>query len=307
MSDFEMKAMPVFVPHEVSRLVITGSDRTKFLHGFCTADIKRMQPGEIREAFVLNTKGKLVGHVQVLCCEDRLELIGWPGNAAVLQTHFDRYVIREKVEFAVEDSCSAWFVFGAGDFSATGLGAVKPGCWQRQVLGSVPVCVAAGDFVGPGWLIVPADGPSDGGWSEVRPALLAETGMEAGDAQQVERHRIEHRFPKFGVDADGETLPQELQRDAEAISFDKGCYLGQETVARIDALGHVNRLLVKVLAEQPEVPALPVELRQGEIRVGMMTSAVRQGERIVGLAMVKRAAAVSGKQLECGAALYEVI
>ena len=56
--------------------------------------------------------------------------------------------------------------------------------------------------------------------------------------------RIEHQTPWFGMDASDANLPQELRRDEQAISFTKGCYLGQETVARIDALGHVNQHLV---------------------------------------------------------------
>ena len=66
--------------------------------------------------------------------------------------------------------------------------------------------------------------------------------------------RIESGTPRFGVDITDENLPQEVARDNRAISFTKGCYLGQETVARIDALGHVNRKLCGIRFERNEIP-----------------------------------------------------
>ena len=75
--------------------------------------------------------------------------------------------------------------------------------------------------------------------------------------------RIESGTPLFGVDFDEENLPQEVGRDELAISFTKGCYLGQETVARIDALGHVNQQLAGVRFAGPDVPDAKAELTQG--------------------------------------------
>jgi folate-binding protein YgfZ len=131
-------------------------------------------------------------------------------------------------------------------------------------------------------------------------------GLRRQAADELERHRIGNRYPKFGVDADSETLPQELQRDAQAISFDKGCYLGQETVARIDALGHVNRLLVGLRWESGPLPQLPAELIESDSRVGRMTSLASGSSAVRGLAIVKRAAARPGVQLRCGEAVFTV-
>ena len=78
--------------------------------------------------------------------------------------------------------------------------------------------------------------------------------------QRFDAARIEAGMPLFGVDFDDSNLPQEVGRDAEAISFTKGCYLGQETVARIDALGHVNQRIVGVRFSGTEVPAVGTEL-----------------------------------------------
>lgn len=281
----------------VGRLVLTGADRVKFLHSFCTADIKRMQVGELREAFVLNTKGKLHGHAHVLCREESLELISWPNQSEVLRAHLDRYVIREKVAFQIADWGGAGFLFGAAaDFGA--IESVPMGNWREFQTGETACLVAAGEFCGPGWLVLPSDPRATGdGVSLPFDVSLLEVASEL----VLEHWRISHRCPRFGIDSNDETLPQELQRDEKAISFDKGCYLGQETVARIDSLGHVNRLLVKVsLSAIPAAP-LPAELRAQDAAVGMLTSfTVASVTETIGLATIKRAAAKQGQRLSCG-------
>jgi folate-binding Fe-S cluster repair protein YgfZ len=117
---------------------------------------------------------------------------------------------------------------------------------------------------------------------------------------ELESWRIAHRCPRYGVDSSDETLPQELQRDEKAISFDKGCYLGQETVARIDSLGHVNRLLVKVSLSAIPTATLPAELRLQDTVVGMLNSTAAADPHPLGLATVKRSAAKPGQRLSCG-------
>jgi folate-binding protein YgfZ len=85
--------------------------------------------------------------------------------------------------------------------------------------------------------------------------------------------RIEAGTPWFGRDVTDENLPQEVDRTPLAISFTKGCYLGQETVARLDAMGHVNRTLCGVRFPGPEVPSVGGEIRIDEKVVGRITSA----------------------------------
>jgi folate-binding protein YgfZ len=295
-----------YLPLAVDRLVLTGSDRVKFLHGFCTADIKRMLPGELREAFVLNTKGKLVGHVQVLCGPDGLELVTWPGQATVLREHLDRYLIREKVEFPVCATETALFAWGESAPLLQDQPAPAPGNWSDLQLPTGRYLVAVGDFCGAGSLILPRDESARAQLDELAKWLETEQGLQRVAEEQLEFHRITQRYPRFGIDADSETLPQELQRDSQAISFDKGCYLGQETVARIDALGHVNRLLVRMRRLEGELSTLPADLLQAETRVGKLTSvAVDRGE-VWGLGIVKRSVAGVGSQFQCGNALFTI-
>lgn len=280
----------------VGRLILTGADRVKFLHSFCTADIKRMQVGEVREAFVLNTKGKLHGHVHVLCREESLELVSWPNQSESLRTHLDRYVIREKVSFHIADLSNAVFLFWTAD-ELPELNSVPSGSCREFSAGDGVCLVAAGEFCGPGWLVLPSD-PRGAAGSLALPFEPAQ--LTIASEEELEHWRISHRYPRFGVDSNDETLPQELQRDEKAISFEKGCYLGQETVARIDSLGHVNRLLVNVELSAPPA-SLPAELRLQEAVIGTLTSlSAAATPQPIGLATLKRAAAKPGQRLNCG-------
>jgi folate-binding protein YgfZ len=90
----------------------------------------------------------------------------------------------------------------------------------------------------------------------------------------LEIARLEAGFPWFGIDITADNLAPEVGRDKQAISYVKGCYLGQETIARIDALGHVNRLLVGVAIEAAAVPPQGSELTAAGKTVGHVTSAV---------------------------------
>lgn len=287
----------------VGRLILTGADRVKFLHSFCTADIKRMQEGELREAFVLNTKGKLLGHVHVLCREESLELVSWPNQTEALRTHLDRYVIREKVYFQTADRDAAGFLFAAEGLMPA-LEAVPMGSWREMPTAEAVCVLAAGEFCGPGWLVLPSDPRA-----EVEKSILPidVSNFKVASEADLESWRIAHRSPRYGVDSSDETLPQELQRDETAISFDKGCYLGQETVARIDSLGHVNRLLVKVSLSAIPTATLPAELRSQEAVVGTLTSTAPADPQPFGLATVKRSAAKPGQRLSCGAVEVVVV
>ena len=126
----------------------------------------------------------------------------------------------------------------------------------------------------------------------------AEINGTAVPAEALEMLRVEKRTPWFGRDIDDSNLPQELLRDDKAISFNKGCYLGQETVARIDAMGKVNRVLVPVSIDAE----LPVgsELVVGDKAMGKLTSVAWSPSQNtwLGMAIVRRPNEVVGSVLK---------
>ncbi len=139
-------------------------------------------------------------------------------------------------------------------------------------------------------------------------ALLAAGAVRCG-AAAMETPRIEAGWPIFGVDISDKNLPQEVDRNARAISFTKGCYLGQETVARIDALGHVNKTLCGVRFSGNEIPSPGVELRAGDAAVGTVTSATFSPRLSAPLALVylRRGFNMPGTKLVAPSGEAEVI
>ncbi len=111
--------------------------------------------------------------------------------------------------------------------------------------------------------------------------------------------RVESGLPLFGVDFESTNLPQEVSRDTQAISFTKGCYLGQETIARIDALGHVNKKIVLLKFDGETAPPVGLELSVDGKNVGRVTSGCWSPHENapVGLAMVRRGSNDLGSQL----------
>jgi folate-binding protein YgfZ len=116
-------------------------------------------------------------------------------------------------------------------------------------------------------LSCPADQAAD-----LQQALLAAAATPCS-SEALEMARIEAGFPWYGPDISEENLAPEVGRDKQAISYIKGCYLGQETIARIDALGHVNRLLMGVVFESADAPPAGTQLTANDKVVGQVTSA----------------------------------
>jgi folate-binding protein YgfZ len=109
-------------------------------------------------------------------------------------------------------------------------------------------------------------------------AALAESGVARIDDDTYEALRIEAGVPRQGLDTDEKTIPQEAFLELDAVSFDKGCFLGQELVCRIDTRGHVNRHLRKLGSIEGGRPPRGAEIGAGERVVGSVTSSVVAGE-----------------------------
>lgn len=269
-------------------LEIRGQDRVTFLHAFCTNNIKALQPGQTCEVFITSPQGKTLGHGLVTCYADHLLLNTSPGQAAGLIKHFDRYLISEDVQF-VDRSADLGVLLVAGPRAADLL---------KDVAGAQPTpYVASGFFV-----LHPA------GDGSVRDALIAQGAVPCGE-EAVEAARIAAGFPLFGRDITEDNLPQEVGRDAQAISFTKGCYLGQETVARLDALGHVNKKLVGLKFAATEPPPAGTPLLAGEKEVGRVTSAAMSpdGSSALALGYVRSLHAKPGTALQSPTGSAEVI
>jgi folate-binding protein YgfZ len=282
-------------------LEATGADRVGLLHSFTTADVKKLPVGRGCEAFVTSPQGKTLGHVLILKRDESLLLATTPGQAATLTSHFQKYVISE--DLTLRDLSGEWAtLLLAGPGSAPMLRKVAEAqppdemlAWSDVRIAGYPAIAVRTEYAGPQpfLLLTPGDGAE-----AIAAACQAAGAVRVGDAA-VEMVRIEAGFPLFGTDITDDNLPQEIGRDRTAISFTKGCYLGQETVARIDAVGHVNRQLVSVKFDGQAIPAPGTMLSADGKEVGHVTSAAWSPKLAapLAIALVRRAQAKPGTRL----------
>jgi len=294
-----------------STVTLTGEDRHSFLHNICTNDIRRLSTGEGCEAFCTDVKGKIVAHVFVLAQEDRLELLTVPEQAGALIAHLDRYIICEDVQLHDRSSEVCWTLVcgteagevldkAAGNVAGSVTAALE-NPWQQIscIVGEAACHLTRCDlFWSPSFLLRCTYGELAG----VEQSLQA-GGAKSCSAAALTCLRIESGLPFFGSDFTGANLPQEVDRDSLAISFNKGCYLGQETIARIDAMGHVNQKVVVVKwtgsAISGEGPELGLDLTSAEKSVGKVTSGCwsPRWKAPLALATVRRGSNAIGTEL----------
>ena len=276
---------------------ITGADRASFLHNMCTNDIRNLAVGDGVEAFFTDVKGKIVGHGHVLADDNRLVLLTVPEQAQRFIEHLSKYIIREDVQLADASLASTWSLV-TGPQAEQAIEACQGGqsdspgddfrLFRCKAIWTTSVFLReqVGKPHGHSYKNLASPRVSDAVWHALR---------------------IESGWPLFGVDFDGSNLPQEVARDERAISFRKGCYLGQETVARIDALGHVNQRLATVRAKT--ALATGNELTADGKLVGRITSASFSPrlDAWLALAMIRRGHNEPGDTLTSGDVTVEVV
>jgi folate-binding protein YgfZ len=293
-----------------ARVEVTGPDRAKFLHNLTTNEVKRLAAGRGCEAFVTSPQGKTIGYVILLAAEDRILVRSDPGGLELALAHLRKYGVFDDV--TIEDRRAATFelhLLGAGceDLVRGAGGPVPEGPDYAHMFGEIgrldchPVWVVRESPAGwPGLTLI---GPANDA-----AVVLAELELASGvagvprlDPSDFEALRIEAGTPVFGKDVTEKNLPQEFGRDDRAISFVKGCYLGQETVARIDALGHVNQVLKGLAFESGcEGPAPGTILEADGQRAGVITSVASAPWRgqSIGLGMIRTSHATAGTRLQ---------
>jgi folate-binding protein YgfZ len=252
-------------------LKITGADAASFLQGQFTNDLRGLRAGEARYGLWLDVKGKVTADSFVV--RDAVEDAYWVGSydcaGSVVRERLERFVIADDV--VVEDATDEWTavtVFGEG-VTVAGVSDGRIGC-------VFPGRRGGGEHLE--WVFRKT--------AQAEAMKLIEGRVEL-PAAEIERRRIMAGVPRVPVDVGPSDLPNEGGLEREAISFTKGCYLGQEVMARLQAMGRVRRRLTQVVVAGPVPGALPVPLFVGERQVGELRSAVEtDAGRVIGLAMV---------------------
>jgi tRNA-modifying protein YgfZ len=253
------------------RITVRGRDRVRLLHNITSNEVKKMMPGAGCYAFLLNPQGRIQADLCLLCLADHFLIDTEPDLREKVQQLIRRYIIADQVE--LEDVTSQTAAIGVEGPLAD---SVQPpdGCTK-----------ASFSLTGqPGYRIYCAAGEMAGIVGQLEAAGARPATDE--DARVV---RIENGKPRYGEDIRETSLPQETQQ-MHAVSFTKGCYLGQEIVERIRTQGHLNKKLVRMEIDGSEPVAAGAKLTM-DGQEAEVTSSVYSPQfgKVIALAYVRGA------------------
>jgi aminomethyltransferase len=267
------------------RIVMRGRDRARLLHAITTNEVKKMTAGTGCYAFLLNPQGRIQADLCLFCLEDHFLIDTEAELREKVQLLIKRYIIADQVE--LEDVTARTAAIGlegpgaAAVLAALGAASAEAAyahaAWGDAMVAAVTVTGQPGARI-----FCPAEQAAG-----VVHRLEAAGAVEAS-AEDARLVRIENGKPRYGEDIRETSLPQETQQ-MHAVSFNKGCYLGQEIVERIRAQGRVNRKLMRVVLEGGEVPVAgtktTVDGAEAEVTSAVVSPA--SGE-VVALAYVRQ-------------------
>jgi len=280
---------------ERGKLALTGADALEFLNGQVTNELAGLAPGEGRYAAFLTHKGKMLGDLRVLAAgEGTTSELLLDTERVALQALFDmirRYKVGYDVELHKRTLELALFSLLGPRARAVAAAAVGEGelglaqsehAHRRATVAGHRVRLVSTDAGGVDVLLEAS--AREHVWG-----ALCDAGARPVSADAAEVVRVERGIPRFGVDIDDTTIPQEAGLNERAVSFTKGCYVGQETVARLYYRGKPNRHLRGLRLALPV--ASGAEIRLGERSVGTLGSALSSPQLgPIGLALIRREA-----------------
>ena len=248
-------------------LRVSGEDALTFLQGQFTNDLQQQESGQATYGLWLNQKGKVLADSFVRkIAANEAWIVSYFSPAAVIRERLEAYIIADDVVIEdVTESMRGLTIIGAATATGLRLGATAWSFRGRRTREA------------PAEIIFPADMET-----AVNAKLAGRTELVT---EQMEQLRIAAGIPAVPADIGPSDLPNEGGLETEAISYTKGCYLGQEVMARLKNLGQVRRRLLRVHGAG-EPPACPAVVFQAARKAGELRSAARDGTGWIGLALV---------------------
>jgi folate-binding protein YgfZ len=286
-----------------AKLALTGSDRVRWLNGMISNNVRDLAPGNGIYAFLLNSQGRIQADLYAFNRGESLLVDTEQSQREKVLQLFDHYIIADDVEVAdVSDRLTALGLTGPESRAVLQKAGIPvPDLAHLQfgdnTWGEMGVTVVrSGEEAKESWQVWIAPEHA----AELRDALI-ESGAKPTGTAALNLFRIARGIPQFGVDIRDRDLPQETSQ-MRALSFTKGCYLGQEIVERIRSRGAVHRQFSAFVVEGP-LPEPSTKIQAAEKEVGEVTSSailpLPSGDRAVALGYLRREAA--GKDLSVGA------
>ena len=236
-----------------AKLAFTGDQRAWFLHQILTQSLEDIAPGEARDAAMITVHGRMIGYLEIVATPEALLAHFEPEMRTALPEEMARYVFATRVEIAdVTDDHALVLLVGDG--------------WEGPAARTGGVLHRTLSFgVNAGYLWLPPRDLDDA------LASLKGEGYEQASEDELEALRIERGMARWGRDMGARTLPPEVCLDDIAVHYDKGCYTGQEAMAKIRFRGKVNRRLRRL--EITGTASAGAEVIHEGTKVGTVTSA----------------------------------
>ncbi len=278
------------------KLRIEGGDRARFLHGMLTNTVETLGPGEGNHTALTDPQGRTQADMHLYSRGDVFFVETEPGLQADVFTFLDQFLIADDV--TIEDVTEAWCIMGVQGPQSPGVLSDLGTDLPEDVYDSV-------DVPGGGWVVkriyaadvgydlwIPADKAVDA-WTG-----LVEKGARPAGLEAAERRRIERGHPRYGVDVDTRVVPLEAGLE-DTVSFTKGCFIGQETLAKMHNLGKPRRYLVGLAIGRDNPPESGDQILDGEKVVGDVKSWVESPRMggMIALASVRRGSETPGTTL----------
>ncbi|HEU4906037.1 MAG TPA: glycine cleavage T C-terminal barrel domain-containing protein [Solirubrobacterales bacterium] len=265
------------------KLIVSGGEAAEYLQGQLTSDVEALAPGEGQYAALLDRKGHMQADMRVLrTSPEELWIDTEPEALEAARRHLEMYKIGRDVAIADVSSERAMLsLIGPRSAEPAGTAPLPEHASEATAIAGVE-CLAVGAAQGIDLIVKAAEA------ERLREALLG-AGAAAVGPEAAEILRIEAGTPRFGAEMGPETMPAEAGIVERAISFTKGCYIGQEPVARLHYKGRPNRHLRGLELSAPAAPG--TSLRLGEKEVGRVGGAcVSPARGPIALAIVRREA-----------------
>jgi folate-binding protein YgfZ len=278
----------MLVPRRFDTLRVTGPDRLTWLNGMVTQAVDKLKPAEGALALSVQKNGKIESEVVLLTGEEDVLLGVREGVGASLREKLDRHLIMENAEVSSVEPGTSWFLVLGDEETAARAARVA-----RDSGGRAAVVSRAGQRA-----CFAAIGPESGEAGGAFVTSLAAGGLSVATEEEWLRRRIELGIAEFGADYGVENYAQEALLEKDAVSFDKGCYLGQEAVFMLEKRGHVSKKLVRLEADGPLSRGLKLHDRETDKPVGEITSSFGPSA----LGFVKYKLAVDGVEVTVQAA-----
>ncbi len=286
-----------------AKISLTGGDRTRWLNGMVTNNIRDLAVGRGVYAFLLNPQGKILGDFHAYNRGESIEIDTDRGQVEKILKTFDHFIIMDDVE-VVNRSEQVTALGVAGPTAGAVLAAagfaipeMQPLQAQAATWNDVECTLVRGEnekhLSYEIWITAQSVRPL---WDALRAAGAAPIGAEA-----LELQRIVAGIPTYGVDIRERDLPQETEQE-RALNFNKGCYVGQEIVERIRSRGAVHRKFTGFVADGTTAIAAGMKIIAGEKEVGEITSAafLRAADKTVALGYIRREVGVPGREIMIG-------